>query len=328
MLQFFRSNQVLLSVLLLAYAALLHLPYWVVEQPSLPASSGIGTLVVEQWLIGMPAWVEQALVLVCLGLQGGVANYFVMENRLARQVNLFPGLFIILCASLLPVFLAFSGYHLANIFVLLAMNSLAQVYRVSSAADTIFNVGFWIGVASLFQPHYLWFLLAAWGGLTVLRARKLSEATSLLFGMFAPWLLVGFGYFWFDQFNIFWSAQWTEAFSWPQYVDVKLIPMFELLILAILLLWVLFSYRGYQMKTTMEVQKRQDLLYWFLLAGGLTAIFAQPWHMLSWLAVVPYIGVLLSFNFTNMSKRAAEAWHLLLLLFFVGLHFHELIFPG
>ena len=161
--------------------------------------------------------------------------------------------------------------------------------------------------------------------MTVLRARKLPELLTLVLGAFVPWLLVGFGFFWCDQFEIFWGHQWTNSFSLPYILQEGALPIVETVIMGALVLFVLFSYRNYQLKTTVDVQKKQDLIYWFLLASVLTAIFAQPWHLVRWLAAAPYIGILIAFSFTNTSSRSAEAWHLFLLLLLAGLHSYKML---
>ncbi len=126
------------------------------------------------------------LTIVLLSLQAVLINVLVSNHRLASEVSLFPGLFYILIASSLPDFLCFSPIHLANTFLIIALGILMATYKQSSCADLIFNVGLWLGVASLFYPPFLLFLFVGMAGLNVLRAYKIRERLMILAGMADP----------------------------------------------------------------------------------------------------------------------------------------------
>ena len=314
----------LFSVLLILYAAFLHLAHWWLPPFTLELSNGVGTMWLEQWAVRDRVW-EILLVVLLLFIQGAIANVLIMENRLAPQVTLFPGVFVVLLGCLLPAFLPFTGYHAANVFLLLAVLNLTRAYRLTSASDIIFNTGFWIGIASLFQPEYIWFLLGGWLALNLLRASRIREQVTLLIGALVPWLLCGFAFYWFDQFDVFWDRQWVGVFYWPTIVGRESIPYISILLMVLVVLAVLLNRRRYMLKTTMEVQKKIDLIYWFLFSAGVAALFAQPWAEARWLMVSPFCGMLLGLHFTSMSRRAAEAWHLFLLVLLFGLQFYPLI---
>jgi hypothetical protein len=254
-----------------------------------------------------------------------MANIFTFDHRLGPEINLFAGVFVVLLGSSLPVFLPFSGFHLANIFLFLALLSLLRIYRVNSAADHIYNAGFWLGIASLFQVHYLFFLPAALVGLSILRKRSLREQLILLFGSFTPWLLAGFACFWYDAFDLFWREQWREAFGWPVMIRLKELPLASLGGWLLLLLISLLSIRRYKLKTTLEVQKKVDLLFWFLLCAALVALFNQPWQLTSLLSLAPRLGILLGLSFSYLTKSAAELWHLLLVIALLTLQLWPLL---
>lgn len=318
MLSIFRTNQLLGSVLLIGYVLLLHVGYWLVPPPPAPPTHGIGAHAVAGWLATHPVWVP-VVVIGLLFVQGVLANVLTFEHRIAPEVNLFSGVLVVFLGSSLPAFLPFSGWHVANVFLLLTMLALLRVYRVQSAADHIFNAGFWLGIATLFQVHYLFFLLATSMSLTLLRKSSLREQLMLLTGCFIPWLFVGFGYFWFDQFDHFWTQQWKGAFNWFSPLNLATLPIAALVGWAVLMLVALLSYSRYNFKTTMEVRKKIDLLFWFFLAGSLAGLSAQPWQLGSLLALAPSLGILLGLNLTYLSARAAEFWHLLLVLALLAL---------
>lgn len=314
MLSFFRTNQLLLGVLILGYALLLHTAcFW--ESPApIPDAPGIANDWLQALFNERPSW-HLPFTLLLLFLQALLANSIFFQHRMISPVNLFPGVFLVLVSSALPEFLALSAYHFTNLFLLLAIRSYLKAFRTSSAADLLFNAGFWIGVAALFVPTYLFFVLGLALMLPVLKSGKFRDQLILLLGTAMPLYVASIYYFWSDSFSVFWTQQWEGAFQLPQYVEWEKVSYFGLLFMSILLLIVLFSRRTYRLKTKMEVQVKLNILYWLLLAGGVSMLFTMPWNMQHWLAAAPLMGVFLSMNFTKMRPATAEAWHLLLLLF-------------
>ncbi|MBK7410278.1 MAG: hypothetical protein IPJ40_20805 [Saprospirales bacterium] len=71
-------------------------------------------------------------------------------NRINNESNLLPGVFYCLFASMVPEFMYPSPVLMGNTFLLLALLELMGVYKIPIASGRLYNVGFWISVASLF----------------------------------------------------------------------------------------------------------------------------------------------------------------------------------
>lgn len=320
MLSFFRTNQLLVGVFILAYALLLHLScFWELPTPIADAP-GIANTWLQAYFNDYLSW-HLPITLLLLFLQALLVNNLIFNHRMISPVNLFPGVFVVLVGSLVPEFLPLSVYHFANVFLLLAVRSYLKAFRVNSAADRIFNTGFWLGIAMLFVPTYVFFLLGFSLMLPILKSGKFRDQVILLIGTMFPHYLAGIIYFWQDGFHAYWTHQWKGAFGLPQFVKWDAVPFFSLLVLAILTILVLLSRRQYRLKTKMEVQLKLNILYWLLLASGVSALFTMPWNIQHWLAAAPFLGVFLSINFTKAKPTAAEAWHFLLLLLIFLLQF-------
>jgi len=319
-LSLFRTNQQLFGIFLLLYGAILRLSWWWIDSPVLPFQVGIGnTWLAQDWLTA-PA-VSWTLSLVCLCIQAWLVIGIFFQHRIGRHTDLLPGLGVVLLGSMLPVFLPLSSFSVANVAVLLALRSQLLTYRQSSAADLLFNTGFYLGIAGLFQPSYL--LLLPFIGLstTLIRSGRFRDQTTLLFGTFTPLFLVGFAYYWYDHFDFFWTQQWQGAFSLPQQWTMDDLPWAALIALGSLTLFVLLQAGQYRKKTKMDVQVKLKVVYWYLLGLGLTVLFAQPWHLYRWQAIVPIAGALLGLSLSQSKRPVAEVWHLLLLVLLAFLHF-------
>ncbi len=312
-----------LGLLLFFYAGLLLLPsFWT----AIPAASVEGLGLWGQWVESHSRQLGSLIyLLIAIGLiacQGLIANLFVFRHRVAQDVNLFPGVFTVFIAASIPAFHWSLSFHLANICLGFSLLALTDTYRTPSVSDRIFNAGWWIGIAALFVPQYLLFALVAFAGLNSLRAPKLREQLTLLTGVILPFILVGFYYFWYDQLGLFLSQQFAVTFSLIPSLEWNAMPwqvIAQHALMVLLLLMSLFSYRSYNAKTTMEVRKKIDLLYWLLLGAGISILFFRDFHMLHWQMIVLPLGILISFNFTNWSKPTASTLHLLLFLLVIAL---------
>ena len=320
MLSIFRTNQLLAGILILGYALFLHLPDFWQSAPPVQPMAGLGNVWVTPWLDGAPL-LSLGVVIALLFLQAVFANSVIFPHRITTPANLFPGVFVVLLGSLLPDFHQYSGYLFANVFLLLSLRSYLKAFNVNNSADHVFNTGFWMGIAALFVPTYLIFLLAYSAMLPILKSGKFRDQLILLIGAFIPLYLLGIGYYWYDMLPIFWEQQWASAFSLPQTIAWNKIPMVPNIAMITLIIIILTSRRHYLAKTKMDVQIKIDILFWLLLGAGLSIWWIMPWNMQQWQALVPIAGILLSFNFTKAKPKTAEAWHLVLLILLFYLNF-------
>lgn len=327
MLNFFRTNQLLFSVLLIFYAAILHLVVFIEPIKWEPISYGYFSGLLYDW-IGFNGLIPDLIVIFLLFIQATAINSLVATHRLDDTITLFPGLFYILIASALPRFLHLSPLHLANTFYLIALMELFKVYKKPFAAENIFNVGFWISVGSLFYCSYAVFII--WGiiGLNILRAFNLQELLMLLIGAFVPYILSSTYVFWVDQWDIFFKRQFVTSIG---FLDFRFVnepeTYLKIIFVDLFLLVAIFSYNLYNYKKNIQVQKKFTVLYWGLFFSAFTLFFQagiQNDHLL--ILVLP-LGIMLSINFTNMSRRWAEIIHLFILLIIFIFQYQQYLLP-
>lgn len=327
MLQFFRTNQLLFSILLSFYAVVLHLAAWVVPVDWQPVGYGYLSGLMYNW-IGYQGITPSIVVVVLLCFHATVLNAIVANNRLDDVVTLFPGLFYILIASALPEFLQLSPLHLANTFYIIALSELFKVYKKPSAADNIFNVGFWIAVGSLFYFSYLIFIILGLVGLNILRAFSLRERLMVLCGALVPYILTGVAAYWMDNWAGFVQQQFANNIG---FLDVR-IPLntthyLQIIFVAIFLLLAIFSYGLYNAKKNIQVQKKFTVLYWSLFFAALTLLFQAGIQADHLLVVAVPLGIMISVNFTRMPNRWAETWHLLIVLVVLIFQYQQYLLP-
>lgn len=313
MLAFFRTNQLLANIFLLPYVVVLHLYPFIFPEPSpIEFQNGIFSIWVLKWLAGEPFWANIFAILLLFS-QAVMINILVIENRLAREISLFPGLFYILLASCIPEFLYLNPLLLANTFYILSLYALCSVYKKTVVASSILNAGFWIGIASLFYFSYISLIFLGFLGLNILRAFKIKERLMLLSGVFIPLFLLGIYFFWINQLTYYFQQQFFLRFNWVELINT--LSEFDYLkvgFFALLLLVAFLSYGQYTFKVNIQVQKKVHILYWALIFFFLSLAFAPNAGVCNLLFLTIPLGILLSLNFIYLKKGSAETIHIIL----------------
>lgn len=326
MLSIFRTNQILNSVLLIFYILILRSSVFVVPPEWELGSMGVLSAIFFEWIEPASLW-AYVISFGLLLFQAIIINTISVKHRLSNEINLFPGLFYLLISSLLPDFLYLSPLLIANTFFLIVISELLETYKVPACADRIFNVGFWIGIASLFYFSYIIFILLGLIGLGILRAFYLRERIGLIVGGLVPYILLGTYYFWFDQFDFFYDTQITQNISWLDFQVGKIGSgtLIKIIAFSLILIAVLLSSRFYKLKKIIQVQKKIDILLVALLVGGISILFQSKITTEHFLILSIPIGILLSFNFTNMKKQWAESIHLIILIVVLAWQYRSLL---
>ncbi len=327
MLSLFRTNQLLNNFLLLFYVAILYLHVFVMPQSWEPSQEGILAHSVYQWLPWDSLTADIVAAILVL-LQGILINFMIADNRLNLETNLFPGFFYVLVASALPEFTHLSPLHMANTFYLLAVVNMFSIYNNNKSAGAIFNIGFLISLGSLFYFSYLVLLLAGFSALGILRAFNLRERLMVIVGALVPYLLLGTYYFWHDQLGYFLSFQFNTGLQW--FSVFSLSPLnpaayFKLGFITFLSLVTIVSNNQNIARRVRESQKKISILYWMLFLAVFTVLIQAGINLDHLLVLAIPLGILLSFNFTQLSNSWAELLHFFLLLLILFFQYQTLI---
>jgi hypothetical protein len=324
MLTLFRTNQPFANIFLLFYLAIVRASTFVHPSQEIPHNQGV----LSQWMyaelspVGLLANIISFLLIF---FQAVFINIMVAKYRVATELSLLPGLFYCLIASFLPDFMTLSPILLANTFLILAMFHLYDVYKNNTPAAQIFDVGLWIGVASLFYFSYTLFFL--WGivGLGLLRGLRLKELLMYLIGFIVPYFLFGVFLFWNDSLPALWNhfAQNLGIFSFAKYSSPTL--YLKIGAMGLLILTLLFMSSSIFGKRNIAAQKYVSILYWMLIAAAATILIQRQLDLMHLTIVAVPVGILLSMLFQRATIAMAEVLHMLLLVVALILQFEFLL---
>ncbi|MDG1434871.1 MAG: DUF6427 family protein [Saprospiraceae bacterium] len=303
MLGFFRTNQLAVNLFLVIYVLMLRISGLCATEFWEPSSSGIFSHLVYNYL-GTHGWLPDLISLILVLLQAILLNVLSAQYKVSKEVTMFPGLFYILLMSTLPNFLHLSPVLIGNTFLILALSSLFNTYKKTSVSDSIFNVGFWIGIASLFYFSNFVFLFLGIFGLSTLRNIRINEILMIFIGMMVPLFLTGTIFYlsndlnnylqitFFTEFS-FWNFEWEE--HWSNYVPIFL---FGTLVLTVFL-----SVNIYFRKQSIRSQNNIQVLYYFIIVSILTVFFQRGIQLEQLLLLAIPLSLMLPLNFLAFRKK-------------------------
>lgn len=327
MLSIFRTNQLLNGVLLLPYVILLHLSVFFVADAWTPENGGIFSNWVYTVLGDNNYILSNIIAIVLLWLQSFLINYISLEHRLLNDATLFPGLFYILLCSLLPDFLHLSPVLLGNTFFIIALSQILKSNKKTSVAGSIFNSGFWLGIASMFYFSFIYLIIWAVVGLSSLRAFKVTDLFQVLFGMLTSIFLVGTFFYWNGEFDIFWNKQFYTNMGFVSF-KIENTPQFytKIGIIFTLVFLMLLSFSQFVSKKIMQVRKKIITLYRALFVIAISLLFQANINIEHLLLFMVPCSYFVAIYFTNMKKNFAEVLHFILLTLVILFQFSSLIF--
>lgn len=310
MLSLFRTNLSFAGFLLFGYALLLQLPALLLGPPPPPpdAATHYGDLLTG-WAAGQP-FLSALLPAVLLAVAGMLANGLCARNRFAQTTTQFPGLLLILVWGLVPSFHAFSAMQFGHLLLLLATGALGSTYKSQNAPVARFNAGWWLGVASLLVPAYLFFLLPFIVGVSILGTINLRTVSQLLTGCLLAYFLGGTAAFVGGAWTAFLTGQLT-GFGLSAFAGLTVYDGVGLAALLLCIFVVLMAAAGPRTLLSIEGSKNNAFVYWILLFTPLVALTMEVTSAAAAQVAVPPLGILLGLWLARQPDRRAEFYHLL-----------------
>ena len=118
-------------------------------------------------------------------------NRLVSLNRLTNENSLFAGVLYLLMLSTTLEFIPLHAQILANTFIIMMFLDVFKQTRNVQLHLDMFNVGLWVGLASLFYFPYIIFLIIGILGVIYLRTYKWVDTVRALLGVLVPYFLLG-----------------------------------------------------------------------------------------------------------------------------------------
>ena len=314
MLAFFRSTQSYAGLPFLLYALLLQLPVffgWSAETEPLRQSDTFGVLgsYLAAWSAGNP-WLARVVPTVLLAVLGVQASVLTNRYHFTRVGTQLPALGLLLIWGLVPGLRLLHPALVANIFLLAAATSVAGVYKNAYPQINLFNAGVWLGLAALFVPGYLLYLLPIYLAANILGKTGLASLMRLFIGVGVVYFISGTLAFYLGGLATFLSVQ-LPALSFLAATTSNLFVLVSVGVLLLLVVLALTQSPNLRRLINIQGSKGVDMLYLLLLFSPLVVLFTNGLAPVDTYTLIVPLGILFGLWLQYLPERVAEFVHLL-----------------
>ena len=255
--------------------------------------------------VGTTGVLPTVFALCLVYIQAIYLNSTINSFGLAQEMTLFPALFYICFTSFMPQLQVFSPELMGYTFVIIALQQLFKSAKQTSAADNIFNIGFWLAVGGAFYLPINTFLIFGILGLAFLRGFRIEEFLILILGFFAFHFLLSTYLFWNDQLGVFYTKYIFPQISFLSFdIAVSWYNAVFLAFSGLLIVFGLVNAGSFFNRISSYAQKNLRMLFWLLAIAGLTCIFQSKISIYHTLMFGIPIASFTAFNFINIKNKA------------------------
>ena len=285
MLELFKKNHWLYSLLLLPYSILLHI-HGILHPNSFDINDGsLGFQVLFSWLYGSGT-AEIIIKSIVVFFQAVLVNRIIINNRMSGNITLLPGLFYITLSAHNKELLSLSPALIAVTFVLLSFVELNKIYIRRPVPVYLYNFGIWSALAFVIYPPLSILFVVGILSIQIMRGLKLIEIFQMLGGYFTILFLFSTLFYYNGQLSEFWNGLFSFN---PRYFYSLLIKnwinQIYYIFLFLLLLMALLSMNKINSHIGIKERKKWQIVI-FILTGSLLAIVLQEqqmwqhWHLI------------------------------------------------
>ena len=196
MIEIFRRNLFVNSILLLPYVFILRLNT-VLHPVGFTLGESANVFQKSIFFTLTDPLAQNIFANLLIFCQALLINHLYLKNRLSKNATLFPGLFYIIFITLIDENNLLAPILIANTFIILAVLNVLETYKLPQAKVYIFNTGFILAMASLFYSPYFAFILFGVISLLQLRSFKIAEKLQFFIGFGVPYFLLFTYRYWF-----------------------------------------------------------------------------------------------------------------------------------
>jgi len=217
----------------------------------------------QNWIVS--PWLKIIINILCLSAGAILLSVLTIRHEMVDKQNYIPVFLYVFFNALIMNKELLHPALFANIFILLALNALIDVYREEEALSKIFNAGVYTSLSVFFYLNYTFLIALFFISFSILRPFSWREWIISLLGLVAPvFIYACVGYLANYDFMALLSNmfQLLTFFQKPS-VSEYFYPLF--ITLAVILVVVILHHLSKGLGAKIKTQKAMGLMYWFLL---------------------------------------------------------------
>ena len=320
LISIFKENLFFNSLLLLPYAFLMRL--YSLIYPSSVSIQKEGGILYNFILNIFPenSFVLNIISVFILFIEAVMINRIVIKNRFSRDMTLLPGMFFIMLSSLSPEMHGFSPFLIGTFFIILSFGELFKTYKKYKTEKLLFNSGLYMSIATLFYFNFSLLFVPLIFSIFSIRSFKPKEFFQFLSGVLLVIYFYTFGLFWFNKKFIF---PQFKFYSITNYFSVDIAKFTIMSITVFILLIIIFTYRKFIIKKSIQSQKKINIVFWLLIFIIITIVFHNPKFMMQYQIAIAFpLSVFTSMIFLRIKNNLiAEIVNLIIVFAILIYHF-------
>ena len=218
MLQIFRQNYFLNSLLLLPYSLILSIDTYVLSAPTAAFEASPFYNLLFGWTQSS-TWLSASLATFLIFIEAVMVNRLAIKHRLSRVASLIPGVMYIIIMNALPEVRGMHPLIVANFFALLFLLNTFPIIRLYNTQKLLFNMGLWAILATFIYPAYGVLFGLSVISIQILRSFSLKEIGQVVAGAASVIIIV---------FTIFYARNEVSDF-WQCFGSLKLSNLMSVL---------------------------------------------------------------------------------------------------
>lgn len=333
MLKLFKSTHPVVFGFLLFYAVILKATYFINPLPfnfsTHAPFSNLFYRIIFSIFGNNPYW-ENVLTIILVFIQAVLLNQLSNHYKFNLKTSFLIALSYILVTSLFWEFALLSPPLIANTFLIFIVKILFSTYKKEKIPKELFDLGFMLGISTLFYFPMFFFLLLIFIALLILRPFNLKEWMTVIIGIVVPYFLLGTYYFWKDELKFFIQNQFVKPFEFYNYnLDFNITLMVEVSLILLVSLWGFYLIQTYFNKSVVQWRKSMSVFFWFVLIGFFSFFLNPNLSLAHFILLSIPVSVFISFLFSEIRKNwLSEAIHLILLLTILFFQYNTFFFKN
>ena len=186
LLEIFKSNKSIVGVLIVILSVVLWIPGFFISHETILATPIVGFSGVD--FLFTPRWLNVIFTALLISGQAVYLNYIVSVNKLFKSNSFLAALFYVLLNGAGLVLFSLNLILIVNTFVLLLLHQLFKLYNLQQATTTLFNLGFFVGIAIVLYNPLIVLLPLTIFGIAYVRTPKGKDFLILLIGLLVPFV--------------------------------------------------------------------------------------------------------------------------------------------
>lgn len=248
----------------------------------------------------------QLLIAFILIISGALLfNYTLTKFDLVPKNTLVPAMVYILLMSYSPSLLLLHPVAIPALLMVYILYFLFQVYTEEEAFAQIFNIGFLIGISSMFYFPSIFFILFIWLTFIIYRLYSWREWTIPITGMITPYLFLFTYYLLTDNIEpayIAYAAYFSKITIFQFSFDFSILNYCISSLVVLLSIWAGVLLLSDIQEKIISLRKRYWTIYYLLSIALFTYIFSGvffKWHQV--FSLIP-VSVFLAYAFSQLKN--------------------------